>query len=184
MTEFHVTVIGSLNADLSIYTNVMPKLGETVTGSNFLLGYGGKGANQCVASKILGCKTALVGKVGEDYFGEMFIQYLKQLDVNTDGVTKSSKCGTGVASITVEVGTGGNQIIIVPGANMLISEDDINLAEQQLMLFNTKVIICQFEISPLATLHSLRLGRAHGVKTILNPAPAPTPSKNLETLCV
>ncbi|VDQ15070.1 unnamed protein product [Trichobilharzia regenti] len=121
------------------YTQVIPKLGETVTGSSFLLGYGGKGANQCVASKLLGCNTALVGKVGEDYFGDIFLEHLKQLGVNTDGVTKSPKCSTGVASITVDTGTGENQIIIVP-------DSDINRANQQYMIFNTKVIVCQFEV--------------------------------------
>nr|CAH8841130.1 unnamed protein product [Trichobilharzia regenti] len=166
--------------DCQKYTQVIPKLGETVTGSSFLLGYGGKGANQCVASKLLGCNTALVGKVGEDYFGDIFLEHLKQLGVNTDGVTKSPKCSTGVASITVDTGTGENQIIIVPGANMLITDSDINRANQQYMIFNTKVIVCQFEINPVATLHSLRYGRTNGVKTILNPAPAPVPSENNE----
>ncbi|CAH8487431.1 unnamed protein product [Schistosoma turkestanicum] len=177
MTKFHVTVVGSLNVDLSIFTSIIPKLGETVTGSSFLLGYGGKGANQCVASRVLGCNTAMIGKVGDDYFGEMFIQHLQQLGVNTDGITRSSINSTGVASITVEARTGENQIVIVPGANMLVSENDISLAEE-LTLFNTKIIVCQFEINTPATLHSLRLGRAKGIKTILNPAPAPVSSGN------
>lgn len=181
MKKSHVTVVGSLNVDLSIFTNIIPKVGETVTGSNFLLGYGGKGANQCVASRVLGCNTALVGKVGDDYFGEMFIQHLKQLGVSTDGISRSSMNSTGVASITVETGTGGNQIIIVPGANMLVSEKDISFAEK-LTLLDTKVIVCQFEINPSATLYSLRLGRAKGAKTILNPAPAPVASGNPEIL--
>ncbi|CAI2727122.1 unnamed protein product [Schistosoma spindalis] len=154
MTKPHVTVVGSLNVDLSVFTSILPKLGETVTGSSFLLGYGGKGANQCVASRVLGCNTALIGKVGDDYFGEMFIQHLKQLGVNTDGVSRSSMNSTGVASITVETGAGGNQIIIVPGANMLVSEKDISLAEK-LTLLDTKVMICQFEIKyPIITLGS------------------------------
>ncbi|CAI2727120.1 unnamed protein product [Schistosoma spindalis] len=181
MTKPHVTVVGSLNVDLSVFTSILPKLGETVTGSSFLLGYGGKGANQCVASRVLGCNTALIGKVGDDYFGEMFIQHLKQLGVNTDGVSRSSMNSTGVASITVETGAGGNQIIIVPGANMLVSEKDISLAEK-LTLLDTKVMICQFEINPLATLYSLRLGRAKGAKTILNPAPGPVASEDPEKL--
>ncbi|CAH8515349.1 unnamed protein product [Schistosoma guineensis] len=181
MTKSHVTVVGSLNVDLSVFTSIIPKLGETVTGSSFLLGYGGKGANQCVASRVLGCNTALIGKVGDDYFGEMFVQHLKQLGVNTDGISRTSMDSTGVASITVETRTGGNQIIIVPGANMLVSEKDISLAEK-LALLDTKVMVCQFEINPTATLYSLRLGRAKGVKTILNPAPGPVASGNPEKL--
>ncbi|KAH8859542.1 Ribokinase [Schistosoma japonicum] len=180
LSNFQIEVLSDENAVNGLYlvgglvfTRIIPKLGETVTGSSFLLGYGGKGANQCVASKVLGCCTALIGKVGDDFFGDMFIQHLNQLGVNTDGVVKSPTSSTGVASITVETETGENQIVIVPGANMLVSENDISLAEKKLMMSSTKVVVCQFEINPLATLYSLKLGRAYGAKTILNPAPAP-----------
>ncbi|KAA3675171.1 uncharacterized protein DEA37_0000023, partial [Paragonimus westermani] len=68
----------SINTDLSVFTSVFPDPGETVIGSEFVTGFGGKGANQSVAAKLLGCKVALVAKVGNDGFGKSYIAHLEK----------------------------------------------------------------------------------------------------------
>ncbi|KAF5394101.1 hypothetical protein PHET_12232 [Paragonimus heterotremus] len=82
MVEFDVAVVGSINTDLSVFTSVFPDPGETVVGSEFVTGFGGKGANQSVAAKLLGCKVALVAKVGNDDFGRSYMAHLKETGIN------------------------------------------------------------------------------------------------------
>ncbi|KAF8565173.1 hypothetical protein P879_09749 [Paragonimus westermani] len=82
MVELDVVVVGSINTDLSVFTSVFPDPGETVIGSEFVTGFGGKGANQSVAAKLLGCKVALVAKVGNDGFGKSYLAYLKETGIN------------------------------------------------------------------------------------------------------
>lgn len=105
----------------------MPKHGETLHSSSFEIGYGGKGANQCIAATRLGCKTAMIGKIGSDPYG---IQYKRKLDdegVNTMFLEEVSQ-NTGVALIVVSA-DGENQIVINANANQLLSENDFTSAK-------------------------------------------------------
>ncbi|KAK3576330.1 hypothetical protein CHS0354_039736 [Potamilus streckersoni] len=163
-----VTVVGSCNTDLISYVPRLPKQGETIQGSRFSMGFGGKGANQCVMAARLGAKAAMVAKVGADTFGENFIKNFKDNGINRDFVTVTDQSTTGVAPICVEE-AGQNSIVIVPGANLLLSEEDVYAAKS--LITSSKVVICQLEINPQTTLAALKLAKKFGVLTIFNPAP-------------
>uniref|UniRef100_A0A493TAQ9 Ribokinase n=1 Tax=Anas platyrhynchos platyrhynchos TaxID=8840 RepID=A0A493TAQ9_ANAPP len=129
-------------------TTRLPKAGETVLGQKFFIGFGGKGANQCVQSARLGAKTSLICKVGNDSFGNDYVENLKKNGVST----------------------GQNVIVIVPGANLLLNSEDLKRASD--VICKAKVVVCQLEISPAVSLEALKMARASGVKTLFNPAPA------------
>ncbi|KAM7404004.1 hypothetical protein PAMA_004425 [Pampus argenteus] len=171
MTEeaFDVMVVGSCMTDLVSQTPRLPKAGETIHGQKFFIGFGGKGANQCIQAARLGAKTAMVGKVGKDFFGENYIQNFKDNGVHTDFVEQTSDAATGAASIIVN-DAGENAIVIVAGANMLLSSEELQNVLPA--IGRSKVLVCQLEISPETSLQALRMARENKVKTIFNPAPA------------
>ncbi|XP_042243664.1 ribokinase isoform X1 [Thunnus albacares] len=171
MTEeaFDVIVVGSCMTDLVSKAPRLPKAGETIHGHKFFIGFGGKGANQCIQAARLGAKTAMVCKVGKDFFGDNYIQNFKDNGVHTYFVGQTSDAATGAASIIVN-DAGENAIVIVAGANMLLSSKD--LQEVVPAISCAKVLVCQLEISPTTSLQALRMAQDNKVKTIFNPAPA------------
>ncbi|XP_033733694.1 ribokinase-like [Pecten maximus] len=164
-----VTVIGSCNTDLISYVPRLPQPGETLHGTKFAIGFGGKGANQCIVAARLGAKTAMIAKVGDDTFGKDYIQNFKDNEVMIEYVGVTSEAGTGVAPICVNQ-EGQNSIVIVAGANLLLTGDDIRAAED--VVKESKIIICQLEIPAQSTLTALKLAKKHNVMSIFNPAPA------------
>ncbi|KAJ8346119.1 hypothetical protein SKAU_G00303120 [Synaphobranchus kaupii] len=167
--SFDVVVVGSCMTDLVSQAPRLPKAGETIHGHKFFIGFGGKGANQCVQAARLGAKTAMVCKVGKDVFGDNYIQNFKNNGVSTEFVGQTDKAATGAASIIVN-DAGENAIVIVAGANMLLGVEELQWAGPA--MGGAKVLICQLEISPDTTLQALRMARERKVKTIFNPAPA------------
>ena len=120
----HICVIGSLNMDLVVKVDTMPKGGQTLIGSNFKEVPGGKGANQAVAMARLGGNVSMIGKVGNDGFGQTLLNALKADNVNTDyiGIEEGP---TGVALITVDKNA-ENSIVVAPGANFKVAVEDID----------------------------------------------------------
>ncbi|XP_008320634.1 ribokinase isoform X1 [Cynoglossus semilaevis] len=171
MTEeaFDVMVVGSCMTVLVSQAPRLPKAGETIHGHKFFIGFGGKGANQCIQAARLGAKTAMVCKVGKDFFGDNYIQNFKDNSVYTGFVEQASNAATGAASIIVN-DAGENAIVIVAGANMLLCSEDLQKALPAIK--RTKVLVCQLEISPQMSLMALRMAKENNVKTIFNPAPA------------
>ncbi|XP_045163460.2 ribokinase-like [Mercenaria mercenaria] len=167
--EVEVTVVGSCNTDLISYVPRFPAPGETLQGTKFSMGFGGKGANQCVMSAKLGAKTAMISKVGKDTFGDGHIKNFKEFGICTDYVYTTTEASTGAAPICVNE-SGQNSIVIIPGANLLLDEADLATAEK--IISKSKVMLCQLEINPKITMEALKIGRRHGVQTVLNPAPA------------
>jgi len=164
-----VAVIGSANMDLITYTDNFPRAGETLFGQRFDLGFGGKGANQAVAARLCGADVLMVAKVGDDLFGEATIGNFASFGIDTSHVKRLPGVSTGAATILVEP-NGDNRIIVVKGANDELRSADIDAAAAQLRQVDT--IILQFEV-PLDTVyHSVRFARAHGIRCIVNPAPA------------
>ncbi|XP_017048310.1 ribokinase [Drosophila ficusphila] len=161
-----VLVFGSAIIDFICYTPRLPKPGETLHGHRFQTGYGGKGANQCVAAARQGSRTALVAKLGADTFGGDYLRQLIEEKVNVEHVQQLEGQTTGVAQIAVSDG-GENNIIIVVGANSQLSSRDVTLAE--VLFREAKVLVCQLETPVEATLTALKSFR--GV-SILNAAPA------------
>jgi ribokinase len=164
-----IAVIGSANTDLITFADTFPRPGETVFGRRFELGFGGKGANQAIAARQLGAQVLMLAKVGNDLFGEATLKNFASYGVDTRRVQLVEGCSTGVAPIFVEP-NGQNRIIVVKGANDLVSPADVDAAASELRQVDTMIL--QFEI-PLETVyHAVRFARAHGIRCIVNPAPA------------
>ncbi|XP_028652166.1 ribokinase [Erpetoichthys calabaricus] len=164
-----VVVVGSCMTDLVSQAPRLPKAGETVHGHKFFIGFGGKGANQCVQASRLGAKTAMVCKLGQDVFGNNYLQNFKDQGVTTDFVSQTGEAATGAASIIVN-DQGENAIVIVAGANLLLDVEDLKKAS--LAISTARVLVCQLEITPAVSLQALKMARNSGVRTIFNPAPA------------
>ena len=177
-TKPRIAVIGSNMVDLVTYVNRMPVRGETVEAPSFEMGHGGKGANQAAAAAKLGASVVMVTAVGDDMFADATIRNLDQLGVDTRYVKRLRGKSSGVAPIMVEP-SGENSILIVKGANADLSPADIEGAAD--VLKTCDLILLQLEI-PLETVYAaIAFGKRHGVKTVLNPAPA-TPELDPEKI--
>lgn len=164
-----IAVIGSLMMDLVTYVDRMPAWGETLEAPTFEMGHGGKGANQAVAAAKLGTDVLMIGKVGQDAFGDPTIRNLASHGVDCRHVTAVPGRSSGVASITVDA-SGENAILIVTGANADLSPADIDAAADDLK--GCDLILLQLEV-PVETVYAaIAFGREHGIRTLLNPAPA------------
>lgn len=163
-----IVVVGSINLDLVARADHIPQPGETIIGSDFQTFYGGKGANQAVAAAKLGHPTFMVGNVGDDSFGPELRQALEDVGVKTDTV-KTVAGSSGVALITI--GSGGeNNIVVVPGANALLTPEQ--LEEAATILRQAGFILAQLEI-PLETVEYLgKFAAKNGIPLVLDPAPA------------
>ena len=164
----NICVIGSLNMDLVVNVDTMPKPGQTIIGSNFKEVPGGKGANQAVAMARLNGNVSMIGKVGEDGFGQTLINSLKNDKVDTTYI-QTTKGSTGVALITVDKNA-QNSIVVSPGANFEVKEDDIDNNIEAIK--NSDIVVLQLE-TPLNTIkYALNKAKELNKYTILNPAPA------------
>jgi ribokinase len=147
----------------------MPRPGETIFGREFHLGFGGKGGNQAAAARLCGADVAMIARVGDDLFGPATSNDLASLGIDTTHVVKTTGASTGVAPIFID-GSGQNSILVVKGANDLLSPEDVEAVAGAIE--SADVLILQFEI-PLATVYrALDVARRYGVRTIVNPAPA------------
>lgn len=164
-----ITVIGSLNMDLVTYTGRMPVMGETIMGKNFRQIPGGKGANQADAIAKLGAKVNMIGCVGSDDMGNTLIESLRNDGVDVSKVTKVEGVATGIASITVDA-AGNNCIIVVPGANHLLSEELLEGFYEAIRA--AEVVVAQLEVPIESVKHAMKSAKQMGKLTILNPAPA------------
>ena len=162
-----IVVVGSLNADLTIYCERLPLPGETVHGNGFAVNPGGKSANQAVAASRLGGKVSLVGAVGEDPNGDMLLSSAARTGVDV-GHVRTSYEPTGVAVIAVDAG-GENNIIISAGANGTLSPADV--AEASDVLAEAAVVCLCLEVSIETVLAAAQAGRDAGATVLLNLSP-------------
>lgn len=167
-----VIVFGSLNMDLSIACERMPRAGETITGGDFLIGAGGKGANQASAAARMGAEVDMIGAVGADVFGERLVEGLRADGVGCSHVTEAKGATTGVAVITRC--EGDNRIVLDPGANHLLDADAVARALDGLVGGDGagSVFLVQLECDVAATLAALVCAHRLGMCTVFNPAPA------------
>ena len=164
-----IAVVGSANIDLTTFTDRFPQPGETIFGQKFDLGFGGKGANQAVAARLCGADVLMVARVGNDLFGPATIENFKKMGIDTTHVKQVEGLSSGVAPIFVEP-SGQNRIFVVKGANEALLPADVDAAAPALM--TADCIVLQFEI-PLPTVYyTIAFARKHGIRCILNPAPA------------
>jgi ribokinase len=171
-----IIVIGSSNTDMVIKTEKLPAPGETILGGKFLMNPGGKGANQSVAASRLGGKVTFISKRGNDLFGNQAVGLLMREGVDIKYIVKDPDLPSGVALITVD-STGENSIVVAPGSNGNLLKEDIPS-----VIFDTgkfEILLLQLEI-PIDTVeYSAVTASEHGIKVILNPAPARKLSDNL-----
>jgi len=165
-----IVFISSIFRDLVAVSSKFPRPGETIFGSEFRMGFGGKGANQCVMAARLGAGTTIVAKVGGDEHGEAYKANLVEQKVNIKHLGVEKDVSTGIATILVEASTGENMIVIVPGANARLGEQDAKAAMDDIK--RSRVVVGVLEVGIGATLHAFTTARAAGVTTVLNAAPA------------
>jgi ribokinase len=164
-----IAVIGSANIDLTTFADEFPKPGQTIFGQKFDLGFGGKGANQAVAAHLCGAEVFMVARVGTDLFGPATIENFRKQGIDPTHVKQVEGLSSGVAPIFVEP-NGQNRIIVVKGANDALKPADVDAAADTLKTVDC--IVLQFEIPVATVYYTVGFARKHGIRCIVNPAPA------------
>ncbi|MHA1272825.1 MAG: ribokinase [Promethearchaeota archaeon] len=175
-SERYVLIIGSSNMDLNIYSERLPRKGETVTGGIFKQFLGGKGANQAVASVRAGAKTIFIGKVGRDSFGNQMLNQLSDEGIDVSHIFLDPDEASGVAFIMIDK-QGENMISVAPGANAKLSVDNIRACHE--IIVNATVIVVQMEIPTETIIEIFNIASEGKVIKILNPAPLKPIPKSL-----
>lgn len=164
-----IVVVGSINLDLVVRVGRIPALGETLTGTSFQTFFGGKGANQAVGVARLGYPVSMIGRVGNDEFGEQLRRGLREAGVRVPAVKRTRGVSSGVALITVAA-QGRNTIIVIPGANGRLTPRDL---ENELpILSGAAMILTQLEVPLNVVAFLADYASSHEIPLILDPAPA------------
>ena len=180
MMTYDVAILGIYVADTAYESSRMPAIGETLIGSGFALGPGGKGSNQAVASALAGSKTAFISKIGNDPFGQMALDIYKSSGVTPELEILDDE-PTGAAFIFVNDQTGDNAIIVYPGAGNHIDTDFVE--SKRTVIEQAKVFVTQLE-QPIATAeYALKIAKSAGVVTVFNPAPMTDFDDSIYALC-
>lgn len=175
-----IVILGVFVADTAYRALRQPRMGETILGTSFKLGPGGKGSNQAVAAGRLGADVSFITRLGRDPFADMALATWAQAGVKP-AVIETPESYTGAAYIFVEEVSGDNAIIVSPGAAALISPADIDVNER--LIRAAGYFVTQLEQPIEAAMRALALAREAGVTTILNPAPAATLPEAIFPLC-
>ena len=172
-----ISVLGIFVADISFSGNKIPSVGETILGSNFNIGPGGKGCNQAIAISRLGLNVNFISKIGKDEYGDLAIKNLENNNIDTSSIIRTNKHQTGVAGIMIDKKTGKNAINVIVGAPSTLTIDEINKNIDKIK--NSKIFLTQLEVPLEVTSHCLKIAKENGCVTILNPAPASKIPSNL-----
>lgn len=166
----NIFVLGSFVADVAMWVPRLPSWGETLMGSGLMVGPGGKGSNQAVAAARAGGRVQLLSAVGRDAFGELAWKTWAAAGVDAS-LVRTVETATGAAMILVDKDSGENAIAISPGACATLSAADIEACSAAIAA--SRVFVAQLELPLPVVAAGLRVARAAGVRTVLNPAPAP-----------
>lgn len=164
-----ITVLGSLNLDTTYHVTRFPQPGETISANDKSSAPGGKGANQAVAAVRSGAQVAFIGMVGEDNEGKFMREALQEDGIDTKFLQNDPRHGTGSAIITLDA-NGQNDIMVYAGANFGMDESLLKGTDD--LFKDCDFLIAQFETPQAVTAAAFKQAKAHGVTTILNPAPA------------
>ena len=164
-----ICIFGVFVADLCFFGNKIPVRGETVLGSNHLVGPGGKGSNQAIAAARLNGEVNFITKVGKDNHADMAFNLYKEAGVNTTSIAQDPNLSTGVAGIMIDE-NGHNAINIVAGAAGHLQNEDID--KNLDVIKKSKIFLTQMETPDLTTMYALKKAKENNCVTILNPAPA------------
>ena len=176
-----ITILGTFVADLAFRADRIPGWGETVLGSSFKMGPGGKASNQGVAAARLGASVTMISKVGLDEFGNLARRTWADEGIDTRFVVDTAEFETGSSSITVHETTGDNAIVVVPGSGFQITRDEVDLAHDAIA--ESAMFMTCLELPMDVVRHGLSLAMSLGVPTILNPAPAQVLPDDIYPLC-
>ncbi len=168
-----ILVVGSLNMDLIAETDRFPVPSQTLMGKRFSMAPGGKGANQAVQMARLGCDVTMLGKLGVDQNGQALLQVCKDNGLDTEHMLFDHDDATGCAIIIIEKEADGgsqNRILVIPGANMTITPEEVDFLEEEIAHFD--MVVLQNEIPMQINTLVARYAHAKGVPVMLNPAPA------------
>ena len=164
-----VTVVGSFMYDLVATAPRRPKTGETLIGDSFGMFLGGKGANQAIAASRAGASVTMVGRLGNDLFGDQFLEKFSEEGIKTNFVIQDTENGTGVGMPLIDA-SGDNSIVIIPQANMALTVENIDKAES--VIADSDVLILQCEVPMEANKRAAEIANKNDTLVILNPAPA------------
>ena len=165
-----ISVLGIFVADISFSGSKIPSIGETILGTKYNIGPGGKGCNQAIAIARLGGEVNFFSKIGRDDYGKLALNTLIKNKIKTDQIIQDENLQTGVAGIFVDKSSGKNAINVITGAPSTLTlneiKDNLNIIKK------SKIFLTQLEIPKDVTLHCLKTAKENNVLTILNPAPA------------
>jgi ribokinase len=165
-----VVVVGSVNIDHTARVTRLPAPGETLLSDSYVVGVGGKGANQAVTAARLQAPTTLIGSVGDDHAARDLIELVAAEGIDVRWLRPTAGVATGVALITVD-DSGANTIVVGPQANALLKADQIDDAVG--VLAAASVLVAQLEVPLDAVTRAFEVARGAGVTTVLNASPAP-----------
>ena len=165
-----IIVVGATNIDLVVRCARLPQPGETVAALSYEQISGGKGANQAVAAAKAGADVSIVGRVGDDAFGQLLIRRLEQLGVDCVSMMITPQCESGMAQISVD-DSGQNSIVYVEGANGRLMPADIQNVRSQIEASDT--LLLQLEIPLETVIAAMQIAKQANVRVILDPAPVP-----------
>ena len=163
-----VVVLGGINMDLVTLSSRFPAPGETVVGDQFLTYPGGKGANQAVASARMGSRTAMVGRVGDDVFGQQLKDALSASGIDVGGIGVTAGATSGIAVVNIDA-SAQNQIIQILGANATCGPNEADQVRR--LMTDASTLLLQLEVSIELSLEVAREARAQGKTVILDPGP-------------
>lgn len=169
MTKPVISVIGSFAVGMTIRSDHMPVWGETLPGTDFDMGPGGKGSNQAVGVARMGGNASFIGMIGRDKLGEIATSMYSKEGVNTDFLSFTDELPTGVGVIVLNP-KGENFIVIDMAANNLMDESYIIAAEDRIK--NSMMVVSVMETPLKTAMKAMEIGKKHNVITLLNPAPA------------
>ncbi|MBX5132981.1 ribokinase [Rhizobium lentis] len=175
-----IVILGIFAADTAYKAKRLPHIAETLMGSGFTLGPGGKGSNQAIAAAKAGGKVTFISRVGNDAFGAMALAAYAEAGVKAN-VMKMEGVSTGAAFIFVDEVSGDNAIIVVPGAAGLIGIEDVEV--NRAAIESAAIFMTQLEQPLEAALHALSIAKRAGATTIFNPAPAGAIPDSIYALC-
>ncbi|MFX0102054.1 MAG: ribokinase [Candidatus Hodarchaeota archaeon] len=170
MVKGKVCVFGSFIVDLMMRAPKLPGPGETIKGTIFKIGPGGKGSNQGVAAHRAGASTTMITKIGNDEFASLALNSFKGEGIDTDYVFEDSEAATGAALIMVDEKSGENMIIVTLGACETFTDEEVDSVKE--VIIDSDIFLTQFETNFDAMERAIKIAHDNGIPVILNPAPA------------
>lgn len=175
-----IVILGIFAADTAYKAKRLPHIAETLMGSGFTLGPGGKGSNQAIAAAKAGGKVTFISRLGNDPFGAMALSAYAEAGVKAN-VMKMDGVSSGAAFIFVDEVSGDNAIIVAPGAAGLIGIEDVDANRAEIE--SAAIFMTQLEQPLEAAMHGLSMAKGAGATTIFNPAPARVIPDSIYSLC-